>query len=233
MFKVIPAVDVQGGKAVRLYEGDPAQETVYFDDPLVAAEHWAALGADLLHLVDLDATLERGANTAVIERIAATVTAKFELGGGVRSAASAERWLGIVDRVILGTAAVKEPALVNELVERHGHERVCVSVDARHGKVAVRGWAQTTEIEATDLARDMYGRGVRHLIYTDVARDGTMQGIDERSVAALREAFAGDLVAGGGVGSDADLELYEALGLQGAIVGRALYEGRITYPRTA
>src|SRR5690606_10293300 len=218
---------------VRLYEGDPAQETVYFEDPLAAAEHWASLGTDLLHLVDLDATLERGANSEAIERIAAAVDVRIELGGGVRSVAAAERWLQIIDRVILGTAAVNEPDLVDELIARHGPERVCVSVDARHGKVAVRGWAEATEIEATDLAADMYRRGVRHLIYTDVARDGTMKGIDEAAVAELRAAFSGDLVAGGGVGSDADLERYEALGLQGAIVGRALDEGRITYPRTA
>lgn len=232
-FKVIPAVDVQRGRAVRLYEGDPERETVYFADPLVAAEHWTSLGAELLHLVDLDATLESGSNSALIERIATTVAAKVELGGGIRSAADAERWLRVVDRVILGTVAVREPDLISELVERHGPERVSVSVDARAGKVAVRGWAEATEVDAAALAEDMFRRGVRHLIYTDVSRDGTMQGVDESAVAELRGAFAGDLVAGGGVGSDADLELYQALGLQGAIVGRALYEGKITYPRAA
>ena len=233
MFEVIPAVDVQGGKAVRLYEGDPERETVYFDDPLTAAEHWVSLGAEHLHLVDLDATLERGAKSGLKERIAGTLDARIELGGGVRSAAAAERWLQHVDCVILGTAAVRDPDLVAQLVEQHGPERVSVSVDARHGKVAVRGWAEVTETEATVLATEMYDRGVRRLIYTDVARDGTMKGIDEAAVREMRAAFPGELVAGGGVGSDADLDLYQALGLEGAIVGRALYEGRITYPRAA
>lgn len=233
MFQVIPAVDVQRGRAVRLYEGDPTKETVYFEDPLAAAQHWASLGAALLHLVDLDATLESGSNVEVIERIATTVNAKVELGGGIRSADAAARWLTVVQRVILGTVAVREPDLVSDLIERFGAERVCVSVDARAGKVAVRGWAEATEVEATDLARDMYRRGVTHLIYTDVARDGTMQGVDESAVAEVRDAFPGYLVAGGGVAGDADLELYQRLGLQGAIVGRALYEGKITYPRAA
>lgn len=233
MFQVIPAVDVQRGRAVRLYEGDAAKETVYFEDPVAAAKHWASLGARLLHVVDLDATMEKGSNAAVIERIAAGVDAEVELGGGIRSAADAERWLRIVDRVVLGTIAVSEPDLVSELVERHGAKRVCVSVDARAGKVAVRGWLETTAIEATDLAADMHRRGVSDLIYTNVSRDGTMSGVDERAVAELRAAFPGHLVAGGGVGRDADLELYEGLGLQGAIVGKALYEGKITYPRVA
>src|SRR5690606_4821781 len=138
MFQVIPAVDVQRGKAVRLYEGDPAKETVYFEDPVAAARHRASPGAGLLHLVDLDATLGSGTNAAVIERIAAEVGVPLELGGGIRSAADAERWLAVVDRVVLGTAAVARPELVSELVERHGPDRVCVSVDARAGKVAVK-----------------------------------------------------------------------------------------------
>jgi len=233
MFQVIPAVDVQRGKAVRLYEGDPAKETVYFEDPVAAARHWASLGAGLLHLVDLDATLGSGTNAAVIERIAAEVGVPLELGGGIRSAADAERWLAVVDRVVLGTAAVARPELVSELVERHGPDRVCVSVDARAGKVAVKGWLETTEVLATDLAADMHERGVSELIYTDVARDGTMKGVDEAAVAEVRAAFPGNLLAGGGVARDADLDLYQRLGLQGAIVGRALYEGKITYPRTA
>lgn len=233
MFQVIPAVDVQRGRAVRLYEGDPARETVYFDDPVAAARHWDALGAELLHLVDLDATLGTGSNAAVIEAIAGAVGARLELGGGIRSAADAERWLKVVDRVVLGTVAVAQPELVSELVERHGPERVCVSVDARAGKVAVRGWVETTELKATDLAAEMHRRGITDLIYTDVSRDGTMQGVDEAAVAAVRAAFPGHLLAGGGVGRDADLDLYQRLGLQGAIVGRALYEGKITYPRAA
>ena len=233
MFLVIPAIDVQRGRAVRLYEGDPEQETVYFADPLAAALHWTSLGARLLHLVDLDATLERGANTEVIAGIAAAVDASVEIGGGVRSMEDAERWLEVVDRVIVGTMAVRRPDLVAAMIERFGPDRVAVSVDARGRQVAVRGWAEATAVDAVDLATSMQQRGVTNLIYTDISRDGTMRGVDPEPVAALRDAFGGTLVAGGGVARDADLDLYERLGLHGAIVGRALYEGTISYPRTA
>lgn len=232
MFLVIPAVDIQQGRAVRLYEGDPERETVYFKDPAEAAMRWDALGAQWLHVVDLDASLGRGDNGPLVKRLVAGVSAKVELGGGVRSVAAARAWLGVVDRVVLGTVAVTEPAVVDELLHEFGPERVCVSIDARGGRVAVRGWAETTEVDALDLARRVHAQGVTHLIYTDVARDGTMLGVDEPPVARLRDTFPGSLVAGGGVATDADLDTYERLGLEGAIVGRALYEGRITYPRT-
>ncbi|MEX2541737.1 MAG: 1-(5-phosphoribosyl)-5-[(5-phosphoribosylamino)methylideneamino]imidazole-4-carboxamide isomerase [Trueperaceae bacterium] len=233
MFEIIPAVDIQKGRAVRLFEGDPERETVYFDDPVAAAVHWTGLGAGQLHLVDLDAALGRGDNGDTVRAIAARVQAVTELGGGIRSLANALRWLEVVDRVILGTAAQSEPGLVRELLERVGPERVIVSIDARGGRVAVRGWAETTETDAADLAREMAALGLRHLIYTDVSRDGTLQGVDAEPVRLMRDAFPHTLVAGGGVASDDDLVLYESLGLDGAIVGRALYEGRITYPRTA
>lgn len=218
---------------MRLYEGDPERETVYFADPLDAARHWTSLGADLLHLVDLDATLERGTNTDVIADIAAAVDASIEIGGGVRTMDDAERWLEVVHRVIVGTLAVHRPDVVAAMVERFGPDRVAVSVDARGRQVAVRGWAEATAVDALELARSMHLRGITNLIYTDISRDGTMRGVDPAPVAAMRDAFGGSLVAGGGVAGDADLDLYEKLGLQGAIVGRALYEGMISYPRTA
>jgi phosphoribosylformimino-5-aminoimidazole carboxamide ribotide isomerase len=230
VFEIVPAVDIQKGRAVRLYEGDPERETVYFEDPLDAAMHWSSLGARRLHLVDLDAALGRGENGDTVRAIAERVPAQTELGGGIRSLEAALAWLESVDRVILGTAAQRDPVLVRELLERAGPERVAVSIDARNGRVAVRGWAETTETDAHELARAMAGLGLRHLIYTDVTRDGTLQGVDPEPVERMREAFPHTLVAGGGVASDEDLRLYERLGLDGAIVGRALYEGRISYP---
>lgn len=232
MFLVIPAVDIQQGRAVRLYEGDPERETVYFKDPVDAAVKWDGLGAKWLHVVDLDASLGRGDNTALVARLVASVDAKVELGGGVRSLEAAQRWLAVLDKVVLGTVAVTQPEVVERLVTDFGPERVCVSIDARDGLVAVRGWVETTAVDAISLAKRVAEHGVTHVIYTDVWRDGTMLGVDEEPVARMRDAFAGSLVAGGGVATDADLDLYERLGLQGAIVGRALYEGKITYPRT-
>jgi len=232
MFLVVPCIDIQQGRAVRLFEGDPDRETVYFSDPLEAARKWDALGAAWLHVVDLDATLGSGQNAQAVARLAAGVDAKVELGGGVRSVEAGRRWLAVLERVVLGTVAITDPDVVSTLLEEFGPERVCVSIDARGGRVAVRGWAETTELDAVELAGRVAARGVTHVIYTDISRDGTMRGVDEEPVARMRDAFPGTLMAGGGVGTDADLAAYERLGLQGAIVGRALYEGRIGYPRT-
>lgn len=235
-FVVYPCVDVQRGRAVRLREGDPDRETVYFEDPRAAAAHWVGLGARDLHVVDLDAAIGTGDNRALIGEVAVAASAagaRVEVGGGVRSRAVADAWLAAVHRVVLGTVAVTDPDLVAELVAAYGPDRVAVSVDARAGKVAVRGWKETSAVEAAELAVAMAERGVRHLIYTDVARDGTLQGVDPEPVVAMRAAFPHVLVAGGGVAVDADLDLYAALGLDGAIVGRALYEGTVRYPRTA
>ncbi len=236
-FTVYPAVDVQGGRAVRLTEGDPARATVYFDDPCDAAAHWVRLGARDLHVVDLDAALGRGGNREVIRALTRRVaaespeTVRVELGGGVRDVETARAWLSLVHRVVLGTAAITAPELVEALLAEFGADRVAVTVDARDGKVAVRGWTDVTAIEAVALAERMAEAGVRHLIYTDVRRDGTMQGVDPAPLRALRNAFPHVLVAGGGVARDRDLDTYEALGLDGAIVGRALYEGTVRYPR--
>ncbi len=233
MFDVIPAVDIQQGRAVRLYEGDPRRETVYFESPVDAARHWQELGATWLHVVDLDAALGRSSNATLIRSLAGSVRARLELGGGVRSVEAAADWLEHVERVVLGTVAIHEPEVVEALLADFGADRVVVSIDARDGRVAVRGWAEITDVDAVELARRVAGQGVRHLIYTDIARDGTLRGVDEGPVTRMRAAFRHRLVAGGGVGSDADLELYERLGLDGAIVGRALYEGAVTYPRPA
>lgn len=233
MFEVIPAVDIQKGRAVRLFEGDPERETVYFDAPVDAARHWTALGAGWLHVVDLDAALGRSDNTALIRELASGVGARVELGGGVRSVEAASDWLVHVERVVLGTVAIHEPEVVEALVAEFGPDRVVVSIDAREGLVAVHGWAEVTDVDAAELARRVAAQGVRHLIYTDIGRDGTLRGVDTAPVARIRSAFPHYLIAGGGVGSDADLELYERLGLDGAVVGRALYEGAITYPRPA
>lgn len=233
MFEIIPAVDIQQGRAVRLYEGDPERETVYFEAPREAAEHWARLGAAWLHVVDLDAALGRGGNAALIRDLAAAVPARVEVGGGVRSVEAAAAWLEHVERVILGTVAISEPEVVDALIDGFGPERVAVSIDARDGRVAVHGWAQVTDIDAVELARRVEGQGVRHLIYTDITRDGTLRGVDPGPLERIRASFPHRLVAGGGVGSDADLDVYERLGLDGAIVGRALYEGTVRYPRTA
>jgi len=233
VFEVIPCVDIQQGRAVRLLEGDPNRETVYFADPRQAAKHWAAGGCRWLHLVDLDAALGRGDNRAVIQEIAREVPCRVEVGGGIRDLQMAQVWLEHVDRIVMGTAAITQPELVEALLANYGPERLVVSIDAKGGWVALRGWRELSEVSAVSLAERVAAQGVSCVIYTDISRDGTMQGVDPEPVARLREAFPHTLLAGGGVANEADLELYQRLGLNGAIVGRALYEGKIRYPRTA
>lgn len=233
VFEVIPCVDIQHGRAVRLLEGDPKRETVYFADPRQAAQHWAAGGCNWLHLVDLDAAIGRGDNQAVIQEIAREVPCRVEVGGGIRNLRQAQAWLEHVDRIVIGTAAITQPELVVALLANYGPERLVVSIDAKGRRVALRGWRELSEVSAVSLAERVAAQGVRCVIYTDISRDGTMQGVDPEPVARLREAYPHTLLAGGGVASEADLELYQRLGLNGAIVGRALYEGKIRYPRAA
>lgn len=230
MFEIIPCVDIQKGRAVRLFEGDPEKETVYFEKPLDAARHWANLGANWLHLVDLDAALGTGNNHDVIATIASELETKFEVGGGIRSLEIAQKWLEVLDRIVLGTVAIHQPYIIDALIADYGSERIVVSIDAKDGLVAVKGWAEISSVQATELAKRVKRQGITHVIYTDITRDGTLKGVNPEPVRAMRKAFPEVLIAGGGVAGDSDLELYENLGLQGAIVGRALYEGTITYP---
>ncbi len=230
MFTVIPCVDIQNGKAVRLFEGDPKKETIYFDSPLEAAKHWVSLGAKHLHLVDLDAAIGTGDNISIIREIAETLDVKLELGGGIRSFETAKKWLDIIDYVVLGTIAIKQPEVVEQLVKELGTQKVVVSIDAKDGLVAVKGWAELSEVRAVDLAARAINQGVTQVIYTDISRDGTMLGVNAESVQEMRDAFPHTLIAGGGVATNKDLQLYSDLGLQGAIVGRALYEGSVSFP---
>lgn len=233
MFEIIPAVDLQQGRVVRLFEGDPDQETVYYEKPLDAAQHWADLGISRLHLVDLDAALGRGDHRDVIRDIAAKVDTKLEVGGGIRDLDTAREWLSVVDRIVISTIAITKPEIVEALLSEFDAERIVVSIDAKDGLVAVKGWAETSQVAAFELARRVQAQGVTHVIYTDISRDGTMKGVDPEPISLMRKTFKHYLLAGGGVASDKDLELYESLELDGAIVGRALYEGKVGYPRTA
>lgn len=225
---VIPAVDIQAGRAVRLFEGDPNQETVYYENPVEAALHWQRQGAQMLHLVDLDAATGRGENRAALREIAQSIAIPFEVGGGVRSVEAAQEILALgAARVVVGTAAVKAPEVLSQMLQAFGAERVVVSLDARGLDVVVSGWMEGTALEAPGLSLRMWEMGVRTLIYTDVRRDGTLAGLDLEVVRQVRAAWPGFLIAGGGIASDADLRGLQNLGVEGAITGKALYEGRI------
>ena len=226
-----PAIDLEGGRCVRLCQGDRARATVFSDDPAGQARAFVAAGAEWLHVVDLDGAFAgRAVNAAAVSAILASVTVPVQLGGGVREMAAIEAWLGRgVARVVLGTAAVRDPALVRAAA-RAFPGRIAVAIDAREGRVAVAGWAEATEIAAADLARACEDAGVAALIHTEIARDGMLAGPDLAATRALAEAVALPVILSGGIGGAADLEAVRALapaGVAGVIVGRALYDGRL------
>jgi phosphoribosylformimino-5-aminoimidazole carboxamide ribotide isomerase len=227
-----PAIDIRDGHAVRLTRGDYELETIYDTDPLEAARRWVADGARFLHVVDLDGAREgRPASLEHARRIVAEVDVPVQLGGGLRDAESVEAALAAgVERVVLGTGAVESPALVEELVVEHG-ERIAVGVDARGGRVSVSGWTQETGGAPAELIAELSARGVRRFVYTRVDVDGTMEGPDLEGLRSVAGATEGELIYSGGVGSLEDLAALGDLGvgnLGGAIVGRALYEGRFS-----
>ncbi len=229
--QIIPCVDIQGGRAVRLYEGDPDRETVYFDSPLAAARHWASLGAPLIHIVDLDAATGRGENRELIAGMVGALGVPLEVGGGIRDRKAAETLLALgVSRVVIGTAAVRQPELVTELLAAHGPERVVVSLDARWPDVAVSGWAEASGVKVAQMTARLGEAGLETLIFTDVTRDGTLKGLDRELMAQVRQLWTNTLIVGGGVADTRDTDLLSELGIEGAIVGRAIYEGTLPYP---
>jgi len=226
---VYPAIDLKDGQAVRLLRGDMAAATVFSDDPPAQARRFAAAGAAWLHLVDLNGAFAgQPVNGAAVTAILAAVTIPCQLGGGIRDMATIEAWLARgLARVILGTVAVEDPALVRHAA-RAFPGQVAVGIDARKGRVATKGWATETDLNATDLARRFEDAGVAALIYTDIDRDGAMGGPDIAATAALARAVAIPVIASGGVSSLADLLALQATGvIAGAISGRALYDGAI------
>lgn len=225
---VIPAIDIKDGQCVRLYQGNYDQVSVYDADPTAVAKRWQAVGARWLHVVDLDgASAGAPQNLAAIKAIAAATQVPIELGGGVRDIATLGEVLALgVARVVLGTAAVEDPELVRTACRKWG-ERIVVGIDARDGMVATRGWREATSMAALTLARHMVELGVRRLIYTDIARDGTLTQPNYIAVAKLVQSVAVPVVASGGVASLDHLRELAGLGVEGAIVGKALYTGDV------
>jgi phosphoribosylformimino-5-aminoimidazole carboxamide ribotide isomerase len=226
---VYPAIDLKDGQCVRLQQGDMARATVFNDDPAAQARAFAAVGAEWLHLVDLNGAFEgRPVNGAAVEAILAAVDLPIQLGGGIRDLGMIETWLSRgIRRVILGTVAVKDPDLVREACRRWP-DRVAVGIDARAGKVAVEGWAETADLAATDLALRFEDAGVAAIVHTDIDRDGVLSGPNVEATRMLADAVSTPVIASGGVSSPSDLEtLASTPGIAGAVVGRALYDGRI------
>ena len=228
---LFPAIDLKDGVAVRLEQGNMARATVFNHDPAQQALAFETQGFRHLHVVDLDGAFAgKPMNVAAVERILESVGSCVQLGGGIRDMATVDGWLEKgVNRVIIGTAAVRDPALVKEAARRHP-KRVAVGLDARDGKVAVQGWAEQSELSALDIARRFEDAGVAAIIYTDVARDGMLKGINWEATIALAEAISIPVIASGGLASIEDIRRMtqsDARKLEGAIAGRALYDGRL------
>lgn len=225
---VFPAIDLRGGRCVRLRQGRAEEESVFFDDPVVAARRWVEEGAIWLHVINLDGAFQQDSpNLKVLERIIETVEVPIQFGGGLRSLADVERVLDMgVSRAILGTVAVKAPALVAEAIARFGAERITVSVDARNGQVLTHGWLQASATSALDLGLRARWMGLERLIYTDVSRDGMLTGVNVQATRDLARHTGLKVIAAGGVASLDDIRrLRGEPGIEGVIVGQALYSG--------
>lgn len=228
---IFPAIDIRGGKCVRLLKGDFEKETVFSDKPEEMAKKWQAQGAEFLHLVDLDGALAgKSQNLATVEKILAVVDIPVELGGGIRTMENIDDVLALgVRRVILGSVAVRDPELVREACAKYG-DRIVVGIDAKDGIVAVDGWGVSGDVEATALAKEMKKAGVKTIIYTDISRDGTLSGVNVEATAKLARESGVAIVASGGVKSIADIEAlkpYEKDGIEGVIVGKSIYMGTL------
>lgn len=225
---LFPAIDLKGGRCVRLRRGDMASATVFNDDPAAQARIFADAGFAWLHCVDLDGAFEgRSVNVDAIRAIRAAIDLPIQLGGGIRDRAGIEAWLEAgIARVILGTAALRNPALVREAAAAYPG-RIAVGIDARDGKVAVEGWAETSDLDAIALAKHFEDGGVAAIVFTDIARDGMLQGVNVAATSELARAVSIPIIASGGVSGLADIEALIAAGnpnILGTIIGRALYD---------
>ncbi len=230
--EVIPSIDLKEGRCVRLYQGDYRRETVYSHDPLQVALEWETQGAARLHVVDLDGAADgKPFNLGAISSITAALTIPVQVGGGIRDVETAQELVNVgVDRVVIGTAAVTQPELVQRLCESYGPERVVVAVDAKNGQVAIKGWTESTTVDVFNLVNEMSAIGVRRILYTDISRDGTLTEPNFDANAVLVRETGLRVLASGGIASLDHVRRLAQTGVEGAILGRALYTRDIHLP---
>jgi len=227
--EVIPAIDILDGKCVRLFQGDYDKETIFSDYPIDIAKRWESYGAQRLHLIDLDGAKNgKPINQSTIVEISQSVDIPIQVGGGIRDFRTVEKYIQDgIDRVIVGTAAVRDPDLISKTIEIFGEESVMVSIDAKDGVVAVDGWIKSSKISVFDLMDDIVDTGLKRFMYTDISRDGTLSEPNYGSIRDILEYSPMKMLAAGGVSSIDDLNRLKIIGVEGAIVGRAIYTGDI------
>jgi phosphoribosylformimino-5-aminoimidazole carboxamide ribotide isomerase len=229
IMQVIPAIDLRGGHCVRLRQGDFDQETIFGDDPAAMAQRWESEGAARIHLVDLDgAKAGHPVNVDAVRQIVARIRVPCQLGGGIRDEATIAAWLEAgIERVVVGTQALRDPEWFGRMAEAYP-DRLLLGIDARDGRVATQGWLETSSITALTLARQFDALPIAGIVYTDIARDGTLEGPNLEAIGAMAEAVRSPVIASGGVGTLEDLARLATLPVAGCIVGRALYDGRFS-----
>jgi phosphoribosylformimino-5-aminoimidazole carboxamide ribotide isomerase len=222
---ILPAIDIKNGKVVRLKQGDFNQETVYSNNPLEIAKQFEKAKAKWLHIVDLDgASQEKNRNIEIIKEIRENTSLSIQTGGGIRTEEDVKRLIDIgIDRVIIGTLAVKNPELLNKIVNKFGSEKILISIDPRDGKVATSGWKEESEVKVIDFAKKLEQMGIKYILYTDIKRDGMLSGPDIKGLKELKENTSLKIIASGGISSLKDIEKLNELNFYGVITGQALY----------
>ncbi|MFX1521467.1 MAG: 1-(5-phosphoribosyl)-5-[(5-phosphoribosylamino)methylideneamino]imidazole-4-carboxamide isomerase [Promethearchaeota archaeon] len=228
--QIIPAVDLREGKCVRLAKGKPGTEETYYDNPVDAAKYWWEQGAKTIHIIDLDAALGLGDNVDIIKAIVKEVDAKFQVGGGIRDVEKAITLYKYgVERVIIGTSAVKNPEMITELKEKIGSKHIMVALDHVEGKVAIKGWTDISKFNAFNLAKDMEERGTGSILFTAVERDGMLSGPDIENTEKMVRSVNIPVIAAGGIGKIADVMTLNLTGVHGVVIGKAFYRNRFTF----
>ena len=230
--KIIPAIDLMEGKVVRLYKGDPNKKTIYSENPLEIAKKWESAGADMIHLVDLDATLGRGSNFEALGNIAKSVKIPVQVAGGLRNETIIEEALEFAQRVVIGTLAFKDKTVLDRLLATYGNEKLVISVDHNDGKIVTNGWKETTSLELVSIVKELEKNGFTEFLSTSINRDGTLQGPDVKWLSSLRGKFFQinnvNVIASGGISNIGDVMSVKKLNPFGVILGKALYENQVT-----
>ena len=226
--KIIPAIDLMEGKVVRLYKGDPSKKTIYSENPLEIAKKWESDGADMIHLVDLDATLGSGSNFDSLKNIAESIKIPVQVAGGFRNETVIEEALGFAQRVVIGTLAFKDKTALDRLLTKYGNEKLVISVDHKDGLIVVNGWRDTTKTSLIDAVNDFRTMGFSEYLSTSIVRDGTLQGPDIESLKMINEIESVNLIVSGGISNIDDVIKVKKLNPFGVILGKALYENQVT-----